>query len=150
MKTGLRILFSIYITFMVYATISIVWGPSGIVQTSKLKVYKEKLLQNTVDLSQISSKLTLQSLRLRTDHNLISLKARELGFFNEGEGELIIRGYQKNYINYSVGSYYKNFNKEITNVTYLRMFSVLIGFMVYLIISMIKRNYLFQSRKYSK
>jgi len=148
MKPGLRILFSIYITFMVYATVSIVWGPAGIVQTSKLKVYKEKLLQNTLDLSQISSTLTLQSLRLRTDHNLIALKARELGFFNEGEGELIIRGYQKNYISYSVGSYYKKFNKEITNVTYIRMFSVIFGFMVYLIMSVFKRNHQFQNRKF--
>ena len=148
MKPGLRILFSIYITFMVYAIVSIVWGPAGIVQTSKLKVYKEKLLQNTVDLSQISSTLTLQSLRLRTDHNLIALKARELGFFNEGEGELIIRGYQKNYINYSVGSYYKKFNKKITNVTYIRMFSVIFGFMVYLIMSVFIRNNQYQSRKF--
>ena len=148
MKPGLRILFSIYITFMVYAIVSIVWGPAGIVQTSKLKVYKEKLLQNTLDLSQISSTLTLQSLRLRTDHNLITLKARELGFFNEGEGELIIKGYQKNYINYSVGSYYKKFNKEITNVTYIRMFSVIFGFMVYLIMSVFKRNHQFQNRKF--
>ncbi len=147
MKPGLRILFSIYITFMVYAIITIVWGPAGIVQTSKLKVYKEKLLQNTVDLSQISSTLTLQSLRLRTDHNLIALKARELGFFKEGEGELIIRGYQKNNINYSVGSYYKKFNKEITNVTYIRIFSVILGFMVYLIMSVFKKNYQYQSRK---
>jgi len=148
MKPGLRILFSIYITFMVYAIVSIVWGPAGIVQTSKLKVYKEKLLQNTLNLSQISSTLTLQSLRLRTDHNLIALKARELGFFNEGEGELIIKGYQKNYINYSVGSYYKKFNKEITNVTYIRIFSLIFGFMVYLIMSVFKRNYQYQSRKF--
>ncbi|MEA1911584.1 MAG: hypothetical protein U9N32_07915, partial [Spirochaetota bacterium] len=138
----------IYITFMVYAIVSIVWGPAGIVQTSKLQIYKEKLLQNTVDLSQISSTLTLQSLRLRTDHNLIALKARELGFFNEGEGKFIIRGYSKNYINYSVGSYYKKFNKEITNVKYFRMFSVIVGFMVYLIMSVFIRNYQYQSRKF--
>ena len=140
MKPRHRILFSIYMTFIVYFSVSMIWGPSGIVQTSKLNAYKDKLIQNTTELRQISSKLALQSNRLRTDHDLITLKARELGYFELGEGEIIIKGYDKKNISFSVGSFYKNFTIKIVNINYIRIFSSIIGLFVYFILTIFMKK----------
>jgi len=144
MKAGYRILLSIYITFIVYTLVVLVWGTAGIIETSRLKVYKDKLLQNTIELSQISNHLAIQSNRLRTEQGLITLKARDLGFFDEGEGQVIIKGYHKNNINYSVGSYYKRFNKEIGNISYFRYFSIIVGMIIFLLLSVFKNNSIYK------
>ena len=147
MKPKHRILFSIYITFVVYSTIAMIWGPAGIVQTSKLNNYKEKLVQNTTELSLISSKLILQSNRLRTDHGLIALKARDLGYFDLGEGEIIIKGYQQKNINFSVGSYFKKFDIKTPNINYIRIISSIAGLICYIFLSSLnKKLYLHPKR----
>lgn len=140
MKPGYRLLSSIYITFIVYSLLSLVWGPAGILQTSLLKVYKNRLVQNTIELGVISNQLELQFDRLRTDEDLIALKARELGFFRVGEGEIILNGYKKNSISYSMGSYYKNFNKKITDNSHIRLFSTIIGILSFLLMTILKDN----------
>lgn len=140
MKPSHRILVSLYLTFIVYSVISMIWGSAGIVQTSKLKIYKEKLIQNTTELREISSKLLLQSNRLRTDQRLISLKARDLGYFEAGEGEIIFKGYNKKSISYSVGIFYKRFNIQIVNKKHIRLFSLIFGIFVYLILTFVNIN----------
>lgn len=140
MKPSHRILVSLYLTFIVYSVISMIWGSAGIVQTSKLKIYKEKLIQNTTELREISSKLLLQSNRLRTDQRLISLKARDLGYFEAGEGEIIFKGYNKKSISYSVGIFYKRFNIQIVNKKHIRLFSLFFGIFVYLILTFVNIN----------
>jgi cell division protein FtsB len=149
MKPGHRFLFSIYISFMVYSIVIMIWGPAGTIQTSKLQVYKEKLIQNTDELSRISTKLNLQSNRLRTDQSLIELKARELGFFLKGEGEIIVKGFHKNNINFSIGSYYNSFNQIIPNVNYIRVISTFIGILVFFILTIFRTKLKFQKRKYT-
>ena len=144
MKPGYRILVSIYVAFIVYTLVVLVWGAAGILETSRLKDYKDKLLQNTIELSQISNQLAIQSNRLRTEQRLIKLKARDLGFFDDGEGQVIIRGYHKNNINYSVGSYYKRFNKEIGNINYFRLFSIIAGLIMFLLLSVLKNNSIYK------
>ena len=140
MKPKHRILLSIYITFVVYSTIAMIWGPAGMIQTSKLNSYKDKLVQNTTELSLISSKLILQSNRLRTDQELIALKARDLGYFDSGEGEIIIKGYQQKNINLSVGSYFKKFDIKTTNINYIRIISSIAGLICYLILTSLHKK----------
>ena len=140
MKPGYRLLSSIYITFIVYSLLSFVWGSAGILQTSLLKVYRNKLVQNTIELGIISNQLELQFDRLRTDEDLIALKARELGFFKAGEGEIVLNGYEKNSISYSVGSYFKKFNKKITDNSHIRLLSAFIGIISFLLMTILKDN----------
>lgn len=140
MKPGYRLLFSVYITFIVYSLSSLIWGTAGIRQTSMLKAYKNKLLQNTMELGEISNQLDIQYYRLRSDEELIALKARELGFFREGEGEIVFKGYQKSNISFSVGSYYKNFNTKVTNNNHIRLFSAIIGILSFLLMTFLRRN----------
>lgn len=149
MKPKHRILLSIYITFIVYSTVSMIWGPAGMVQTSKLNTYKEKLLQNTEELSFISSQLFLQSNRLRTDQELITLKARDLGYFDIGEGQIIIKGYQKKNISFSVGSYYKKLNIKMPNVSYIRIISIIAGMFSFLVLTILNDNIIIQKRRLS-
>jgi cell division protein FtsB len=138
MKPGTRILFSFYISFIVYSSISLIWGAAGVVQTSMLEAYKKKLEQNTIELSEISSNLDLEFKRLRTDKELISLKARDLGFFREGEGEIVIKGYESNSINFLVGSYYKRFSSEVINKFSLRIFSGIMGILFFLVLTVFR------------
>ncbi len=140
MKPGYRLLFSIYITFIVYTLSSLVWGTAGILQTSMLKAYKNKLVLNTMELGEISNQLDIQFYRLRSDEDLIALKARELGFFREGEGEIVFKGYKKSNTSFSVGSYYKKFNTKVTNNVHLRLFSAIIGILSFLLMTVLRRN----------
>lgn len=138
MKPVDRLLFSTYITFIVYSILFLVWGSAGIRQTLLLEIYKNKLVKNTIELGEISSKLDLQFDRLRTDKDLIALKARKLGYFKSGEGEIILEGYRKNTISYSVGSYYKKFNQILTNNNSFRIFSTIIGVLSFLLMTILK------------
>ena len=140
MKPGYRLLFSVYITFIVYSLSSLIWGTAGILQTSMLKAYKNKLVQNTMELGVISNQLDIQFYRLRSDEDLIALKSRELGFFRAGEGEIVFKGYQKSNISFSVGSYYKKFNTKETNNSSIRLFSIIIGILSFLLMTVLRRN----------
>ena len=140
MKPGYRLLLSLYITFIIYSLLSLIWGSAGIIQTSLLKIYKDKLVSNTIELEEIGNQLDLKFDRLRTDEGLIALKARKLGFFKEGEGEIILDRYKKNTISYTVGSYYKNFNKRINDKSHIRLFSTIIGVLSFLLMTILKDN----------
>lgn len=140
MKPGYRLLISLYITFIIYSLLSLIWGSAGIIQTSLLKIYKDKLVSNTIELEEIGNQLDLKFDRLRTDEGLIALKARKLGFFKEGEGEIILDGYKKNTISYTVGSYYKNFNMRINDNSHIRLFSTIIGILSFLLMTVLKDN----------
>ncbi len=148
MKPRHRILLSIYVTFIVYTTVSMIWGPAGMVQTSKLNSYKKKLIQNTTELSIIRSQLFLQSNRLRTDQELIALKARDLGYFDSDEGQIIIKGYQKKNISFSVGSYYKKLNIKIPNVSYIRIIAIIAGLFSFLFLTLFKNSIILENRRY--
>ncbi|MCK5198938.1 MAG: septum formation initiator family protein [Spirochaetales bacterium] len=147
MKPGYRLFFSLYITFIVYSISFLIWGTAGLLQTSMLKAYKNKLVQNTMELGEISNQLDIQFHRLRSDEDLIALKARELGFFKEGEGEIVFNGYQKSNISFSVGSYYQKFNTKVTNNSHIRLFSAIIGILSFLLMTVLRRDTNVQSKR---
>lgn len=147
MKPGYRLFFSLYITFIVYSISFLIWGTAGLLQTSMLKAYKNKLVQNTMELGEISNQLDIQFHRLRSDEDLIALKARELGFFKEGEGEIVFNGYQKSNISFSVGSYYQKFNTKVTNNSHIRRFSAIIGILSFLLMTVLRRDTNVQSKR---
>ncbi|MCF6334205.1 MAG: septum formation initiator family protein [Spirochaetales bacterium] len=135
MKPGYRFLFSIYITFVIYSLGTLVWGSAGILQTSQLENYKNRLASNTIELGEIGSKLETQFNLLRLDEDLIAVKARDLGYLSSNEGRIIIEGYNPGNRGFNVGSYYKRYNSPVSNSNKIRLFSLLMGVFFFLILS---------------
>ena len=140
MKSGYRILFSFYITFVVYSLGTLFLGNAGIVQASLLENYRNKLVENTTNLKHISSKLDSQYNSLISNHELIVLKARDLGYFKNDEGKIIIKNYQKRPYNLIVGSFYQRFSNKVLSSEYIRIISALMGILTFLILTVFKGN----------
>lgn len=149
MRSGYRILLSIYVTFIIYSLLSLIWGSSGILETARLTVHRDLLAKNTERLSEINENLDVQFESLSTDSELITLKARELGYYADGEGEIVISGYKKRGIAYSVGSYYKNFEKRVVSGYNLRMVAAVIGLLCFLFMTLGKGSLNAPERKSS-
>ncbi|MCD6578851.1 hypothetical protein J7L48_05200, partial [bacterium] len=77
---------------------------------------------------------------LISNHELIALKARDLGYFNKDEGQIIIKNYQKKPYNFIVGSFYQRFSKNVLSAEYIRIFSAFIGILTFLILTVFKGN----------
>ena len=140
MKSGYRILFSFYITFVVYSLGTLFWGNDGIVQSALLEKYRNKLVENTTNLKHISSRLESQYNSLISNHELIVLKARDLGYFKKDEGQIIIKNYHKKPYNFIVGSFYQRFSNKVLSAEYIRIFSAFIGMLTFLILTVFKGN----------
>jgi len=140
MKSGYRILFSFYITFVIYSIGTLFLGNAGIVQASLLENYRNKLVENTTNLKHISLRLESQYNSLISNHELIALKARDLGYFKKDEGQIIIKNYQKKPYNFIVGSFYQRFSNNVLSTEYIRIFSAFIGILTFLILTVFKGN----------
>ncbi len=117
-----------------------IWGNAGILQTYQLKSYKNRLVENTIELGKIGSDLEMQFNQLRLDEDLIAIKARDLGFLSGNEGKLIIDGYNPGNSGLKVGSYYKRFHNSVVNSNRIRVFSLLIGIVFFLVLTLYRKN----------
>ena len=149
MKTGYRLLFSLYVSFFVYSLLFFIWRSSGLIETTRLVNHRDKLSHNTKILSELNNKLDVQFDRLRSDSDLISLKARDLGFLKKGEGSIVLNGFKRSGISYSVGSYYKKFQSDTAPVNNFRIFALISGILTFLIMTLIKGNYNAHQRKFT-
>jgi len=140
MKSGYRILLSFYITFVVYSIGTLFLGNAGIVEASLLKNYRNKLVENTTNLKHISFRLESQYNSLISNHELIALKARDLGYLKKDEGQIIIKNYKKKPYNFIVGSFYQRFSNNVLSAEYIRIFSAFIGILTFLILTIFKGN----------
>ncbi len=138
MKTGYRILLSFYITFVIYSIGTLFLGSAGIVEASLLDKYRNKLSENTINLKAINSNLESQYNSLISNHDLITLKARDLGYFKIGEGQIIIQSYKPKTYNFTVGSFYQRFSYNVLKSEYIRIFSAFIGIFTFLILTVFK------------
>jgi len=140
MKSGYRILFSFYITFVIYSIGTLFLGSAGIVEASLLEKYRNKLTENTINLKTINSNLESKYNSLISNHDLIALKARDLGYLKKDEGKIIIKSYQQKTNNFTVGSFYQRFSSNVLNTEYIRIFSGFIGIFTFLILTVFKGN----------
>ncbi|MFP4563170.1 MAG: FtsB family cell division protein [Spirochaetia bacterium] len=103
MKTGSRIIVSLYIGYAVYSLLTLVYGQSGLVALDELKAYREKLVRNLEEIQETNRRLhtEIDLLRSETDH--IRRESRRIGYFEHDEGIIHIEGYENRKNHYAVG-----------------------------------------------
>ncbi len=86
MKIGSRILFSLYAGFVVATLVHIIYGPAGLFAYGNIESEAVKLEKNLEELKGIHTALSVEFDSLRRSGEQVALKARDLGYLNEGEG----------------------------------------------------------------
>ena len=86
MKIGTRLLFSVYIGFVVASVVHCIYGPSGMLAYTKIEGEAAKLEANLDELKGIYHDLSVEFDSLRRSGEQVALKARDLGYLYENEG----------------------------------------------------------------
>ena len=75
-----------------YVLISLIAGKDGLWATSQLQEQKRLVSAHTASIEKINDELTLESLALQNDKDVIAAYARKLGYVGEGEKLVKISG----------------------------------------------------------
>ena len=93
----------IALSFVVTSLLSFFSGSGGLLDYANLRAFQAGLKENIADLEGTNEDLLKEVQALGSDPERLTLQARELGYFREGEKVIRIEGYKagKNY--YTVG-----------------------------------------------
>lgn len=140
MKVFARITLSVYFAFLIYSLLSFFLSPSGYIQYQKQLQYKARLEKNLVELQKINSSLSFQLNSLVSDKEKITLLSRELGYFEEGEGRIMINGYEKRKNFFTIGSILISGRSADDYGLIIRLSSILLGVLVFILFGFVKRK----------
>ena len=85
MKRFLPLLYSAYLGMIIYSILNCFYSSSGFYEYQQLKVFEKQLSRNIEELEGLNEELATELERLRTSDELVTLKARELGYIRDGE-----------------------------------------------------------------
>ncbi|UCF98788.1 MAG: septum formation initiator family protein [Spirochaetaceae bacterium] len=95
-----RIVVYILLSFVLTSSLFLLFGGGGVLDYRRLLIYRGSVEENITDLERINSELLAEVQALGSDPERLTLQARELGYFREGERVIRIAG------NRRVNSYY--------------------------------------------
>jgi cell division protein FtsB len=98
-----RIVVYIIFSFIVAAALFYFFGSGGLLDYRRLSAYRESLQDNIEDLEHINSELLSEVQALGSDAERLTLQARELGYFREGERVIRISDDSRRKRTYTVG-----------------------------------------------
>ncbi len=106
----------------------------------ELDLYKTAIMTNIKDLEGINRSLQIESERLIHDSDEIKIKARELGWIDWDEGVIIVKGFSRSQIGYTMGRLLSREHNKYENTTIYRLVSLMIGFLFYIASGFLKKN----------
>jgi len=86
---GTKLLLSFWLSVVAFCVLQIVFGPTGLIETSSLKAYQVRLESRLISLQQDNLRLSGRYEALRTSSDSVRLEARSLGYFRPGETPVI-------------------------------------------------------------
>lgn len=89
----MRLIVALYAGFLFGGSMLFFWGHSGIYSYNKLVNYRNSLEANMKDLEQINQQLLNDIDALGSNPEIVTLQARELGFFKDDEQVIRIENY---------------------------------------------------------
>jgi cell division protein FtsB len=98
-----RIMVYILFSFVISAALFYFFGSGGLLDYRRLASYRGSLQENIGDLERINSELLSEVQALGSDAERLTLQARELGYFREGERVIRISADSSRKSNYTVG-----------------------------------------------
>ena len=99
-----RILIYILLSFVFTSLLLLFFGSGGLLDYHRLLGYRGTVQKNIDELEQINSELLAEVQALGSDPERLTLQARELGYFREGEKVIRISGYERGRNYYTVGT----------------------------------------------
>jgi cell division protein FtsB len=98
-----RIVVYAALSFVVTSLLYLFFGSGGLLDYGRLLHYRTALERNIDDLKTIHDRLLAEVQALGSDPERLALKARELGYFREGEKVIRIAGRERGRDHYTVG-----------------------------------------------
>ncbi|RKX79968.1 MAG: hypothetical protein DRP87_01065 [Spirochaetes bacterium] len=135
MKKGTRLFLALYTGFAVYSVLTFFFGNTGILAMKELEEYRDKLYENNRELEKINRQLSVELDALQSDPNLIRLHARRLGYFEEEERVIKLRGFKPDAGYYTIGKMITFRKSGIDLRPLFRAISVSMGIIFYLLTS---------------
>jgi len=140
MKRVLPLFYSVYIGICVYAVLTLVFGASGILAYQKLEDFKKQIDENLAVLANTHEDLGEELNLLTSSSEVIRLKSRELGYFEEDEIVVEVVGLKDKRNFHSVGRMINYSDGEIDRKPLFRIISFSSALAFFFIISVIKRK----------
>jgi len=101
-------MYAAYIGLIIYSLLNCFYGRAGFIAYDKLKIFEKEIYENISELEKLNGDLISEFERLRTSDELITLKARELGYIKDNE-IMVKTSWEENRRNfYSIGRLLKN------------------------------------------
>ena len=94
-----RLYYCVVLGIITSAVFCYVYGESGIKNYQSLKSYQEEIIENIVVLSEENALFNDTFRALRTNHNLVSLQARQLGYYRKNESVIHFSTINQNVLN---------------------------------------------------
>ncbi len=137
---GFRIIISVYVGIVTYCVLLFFFGTAGLFAMKDLEKQKQVLSDNIEDLKAINRSLSDKFEALRSDRETLKLKARELGYYGEGEKVIHISGYSAPKTFYPVGRLVKLSEPGTNPEPYFRAAGLSTAILIYILQRLLLRG----------
>ena len=141
MKGIFRVGTAAYLALMSYLIINLFFGPGGVISFNELKEYQVTIKQNINELENINRRLVLASERLIEDSEEIKTIARELGWLEENEGIIVVKGFRNKKTGYAMGRLLSRELSDKKSDTVYKLIAILIALSFYFSTGFISRKH---------
>lgn len=133
-----RLLFSGYISLLVYLVVISIIGQTGILESIRLNEARVQLKENIASIELLNRQRSDRIELLRRDPETLIVAIRQLNYLREGEGVVAIGGMSnQDKGGYKLGREVSWARKESSNRLIVRAIAMLVGMLVFFLLSMI-------------
>lgn len=140
MKTGARIIISLYIGYVVYSLLMLFYGQSGLVAMGEIEDYRNDLVVNLEEIQETNRRLHAEIDFLRSETEYISLESRRIGYFKPDEGIIYVDGYENRKNHYAVGKIIRWEESEDGRKRHFRSFGIAAALLMFLVMSLSRKK----------
>lgn len=140
MKRVLPLFYSAYIGICVYALLIFLFGASGMLAFQQLEEFKDAIDENLLVLETTHEGLAKELNLLTTSSEVIRLKSRELGYFEEEEIVIKVLGLKDRRNFHSVGRMIKYADADFDRKPMFRLISFCSAFGAFLLLIVFRRT----------
>lgn len=97
------LLYSLLVGLVIYSLLNFTEGDTGLEAMNRVESYRNLLNSNLDEINKINSELTVEFDALSSDSEMIKLKARALGYYDQGDHLVHIENWNPNYNEYNPG-----------------------------------------------
>ncbi|MBI9103650.1 MAG: septum formation initiator family protein [Spirochaetales bacterium] len=119
-----------------YILLILVLGDYGIAEKRRLQDYRGVLTENLNELEILNESLNEKAASLRTEAETLQIYARNLDYYRQNEGVILVEDRQREQSTYSMGKMLAWNRKIVTKTPLFRVLSLSFGIIIYLLMSL--------------